>query len=132
MTLSPITLVKTARERQRLLTWPQTKASVEDVKLSKAGAGTRVQGHLEKPYTYYAKGEKKEGLMVEPGFRRQSRHYRNMTRFYLRRDAVYAYFNPNRPEEAYLQPGKDPLSWPWVVFLCLLFVGLPLAYLYWW
>ena len=108
MTLSPITLVKTARERQRLLTWPQTKASVEDVKLSKAGAGTRVQGHLEKPYTYYAKGEKKEGLMVEPGFRRQSRHYRNMTRFYLRRTRCTPTSTPTARRRPTCNPARTP------------------------
>ncbi len=102
--------IRTAHNRQRVLTWPQTKAILEPrVTLQKERAGT--QGHLQEPYAYYVGGQKYEGQQVEPGFERQHRHYRNMARFYLMRRTPTVFFNPQNPTEAYLQPGQDPLSW---------------------
>ena len=104
--------IRTAHHRQRVLTWPQTKAILEPrVTLQKERAGPRVQGHLKEPFIYYVGGQKYESQQVEPGFERQHRHYRNMARFYLMRRTPTVFFNPHDPTEAYLQPGQDPLSW---------------------
>ena len=113
--------IRTAHNRQRVLTWPQTKAILEprvalhDKGASSSGVGApdvrQVQGHLQEPFIYYVGGQKYEGRQVEPGFERQHQHYRNMARFYLMRRTPTVFFNPQDPTEAYLQPGQDPLSW---------------------
>jgi hypothetical protein len=113
--------IRVARNRQRMLTWPQAKATLDEkVQLQQPGARPQVQSqsegpspevHLREPYTYYARGHKYESQQLEPGFARQHRHYRNMARFYLMRQGAVAYFNPLQPEEAYLQPGASPLGW---------------------
>lgn len=103
--------IRNARDRQRLLTWPHAKALLADPKAVLSKGDTIDEHHLQQPYTYYVKGQAFTGQQIEPGFERQHTHYKNMMRFYLMRREPRVYFNPNDPEEAYLQPGKDALSW---------------------
>ena len=120
--------IRTAHSRQRVLTWPQTKAIMEK-KVELQGAGTQVQGHLKEGYSYYVGGQKYAGRQVEPGFEQQHQHYRNMTRFYLMRREPTVFFNPKSPAEAYLQPGQDPLSWRVIGWGGLVLGGWPVLLL---
>ncbi|CAH1001492.1 hypothetical protein LEM8419_02395 [Neolewinella maritima] len=132
--------IRTAHNRQRVLTWPQTKAIIdekvvlEEARPSRQGTGlahaSQVHGHLKERYAYYVGGQKYESQLIEPGFDQQHRHYRNMARFHLmRREQPVVYFNPQQPEEAYLQPGQDPLSWRVLGWGSLLLGGWPLLLL---
>ena len=105
--------IRTAWRRQRVLTWPQARAHLGDTRVKLAES--KASAHLQQPYTYYVKGQAYTSDRIEPGFRQQHRHYRNMTRFHLMRREPRAFFDPRQPEEAYLQPGRDPLSWSIIV-----------------
>ena len=113
--------LRSARNRQRVLTWPHAKALLTD---PRAALGED-DHHLKEPYTYYVKGQAYRSQQIEPGFRQQHQHYRNMTRLYLMRGEPRVFFNPQAPEEAYLQPGKDPLNWSAIVVGGVLGVVVP-------
>ncbi len=139
--LSVLRFVRRATQegrRQQVLTWPRATAVLEEgeddlvpAAANRFGETTFYHAKLQRPYTFYARGERYTGKKLAPRLDWLNGSERAVFIKELHRCRKFeVYFNPDDPEENYLTVGKPILSYGKEIVYAL--YGLVFPTVLWW
>ena len=106
-------------QRQRVLTWPRTTATLPDKEdlfayreVGSEGEPGAFRAELREPYIFYARGKRYTGNRLAPGLKRLCAREAELFLKKLRQGRQFAvYFDPDDPSRNYLTVGEQHLAY---------------------